>query len=55
MPILMAVVGVWLEHTWLRPDRRKRILLVEELPRNAMGKVVKRELVARFVVKETVN
>lgn len=30
MPILMAVVGVWLEHTWLRPDRRKRILLVEE-------------------------
>lgn len=30
MPILMAIVGVWLEHTWLRPDRRKRILLVEE-------------------------
>lgn len=30
MPILMAVVGVWLEHTWLRPDRRKRIFLVEE-------------------------
>ncbi len=30
MPILMAVVGVWLEHTWLRPDRCKRILLVEE-------------------------
>jgi DNA helicase HerA-like ATPase len=30
MPILMAVVGVWLEHTWLRPDRVKRILLVEE-------------------------
>jgi hypothetical protein len=26
----MAIVGVWLEHTWLRPDRRKRILLVEE-------------------------
>ena len=30
MPILMAIVGVWLEHTWLRPDRVKRILLVEE-------------------------
>ncbi len=30
MPILMAVVGVWLEHRWLRPDRYKRILLVEE-------------------------
>lgn len=30
MPILMSVVGVWLEHTWLRPDRIKRILLVEE-------------------------
>jgi DNA helicase HerA-like ATPase len=30
MPILMAIVGVWLEHSWLRPDRRKRILLVEE-------------------------
>jgi len=30
MPILMAIVGVWLEHTWLRPDRRKRIFLVEE-------------------------
>ena len=30
MPILMAVVGVWLEHTWLRPDRMKRIFLVEE-------------------------
>jgi DNA helicase HerA-like ATPase len=30
MPILMAVLGVWLEHTWLRPDRVKRILLVEE-------------------------
>lgn len=30
MPILMSVVGVWLEHTWLRPDRTKRILLVEE-------------------------
>ncbi len=30
MPILMAVVGVWLEHTWLRPDRIKRIFLVEE-------------------------
>jgi DNA helicase HerA-like ATPase len=30
MPILMAVVGVWLEHTWLRPDRKKRIFLVEE-------------------------
>ena len=30
MPILMAIVGVWLEHTWIRPDRRKRIFLVEE-------------------------
>jgi len=30
MPILMAIVGVWLEHSWLRPDRRKRIFLVEE-------------------------
>jgi type IV secretory pathway VirB4 component len=30
MPILMAVVGIWLEHTWIRPDRRKRIFLVEE-------------------------
>ncbi|MFD0564740.1 ATP-binding protein [Kitasatospora saccharophila] len=30
MPILMAIVGVWLEHTWLRPDRVKRIFLVEE-------------------------
>ncbi|HEV2640818.1 MAG TPA: ATP-binding protein [Actinocrinis sp.] len=30
MPILMAIVGVWLEHTWIKPDRRKRILLVEE-------------------------
>ena len=30
MPVLMAIVGVWLEHTWIRPDRRKRILLVEE-------------------------
>lgn len=30
MPILMAVVGVWLEHTWLRPDGVKRIFLVEE-------------------------
>jgi type IV secretory pathway VirB4 component len=30
MPILMAIVGVWLEHTWLRPDRKKRIFLVEE-------------------------
>jgi hypothetical protein len=30
MPILMAIVGVWLEHTWLRPDRIKRIFLVEE-------------------------
>ncbi|ARF59656.1 ATP-binding protein [Streptomyces gilvosporeus] len=30
MPILMAIVGVWLEHTWIRPDRKKRIFLVEE-------------------------
>lgn len=30
MPILMACVGIWLEHTWLRPDRMKRIFLVEE-------------------------
>jgi type IV secretory pathway VirB4 component len=30
MPILMAIVGVWLEHTWIRPDRVKRIFLVEE-------------------------
>ncbi len=30
MPILMAMVGVWLEHTWIRPDRKKRIFLVEE-------------------------
>jgi DNA helicase HerA-like ATPase len=30
MPILMAVVGVWLEHTWLRTDHVKRILVVEE-------------------------
>src|SRR6185312_11578068 len=30
MPILMAIVGIWLEHSWLRPDRRKRIFLVEE-------------------------
>jgi DNA helicase HerA-like ATPase len=30
MPVLMAVVGVWLEHTWLRPDRMKRIFVVEE-------------------------
>ncbi|WP_407704034.1 ATP-binding protein [Streptomyces smaragdinus] len=30
MPILMAIVGVWLEHTWIRPDRIKRIFLVEE-------------------------
>ncbi|OIV36899.1 ATP/GTP-binding protein [Mangrovactinospora gilvigrisea] len=30
MPILMAVVGVWLEHTWIQPDRKKRIFLVEE-------------------------
>jgi DNA helicase HerA-like ATPase len=30
MPILMAVVGVWLEHTWIRPDGVKRVLLVEE-------------------------
>src|SRR4029450_6245051 len=30
LPSLMAVVGVWLEHTWLRPDRMKRIFLVEE-------------------------
>lgn len=30
MPILMSVVGVWLEHTWIRPDRVKRIFLVEE-------------------------
>ncbi|MEV6109081.1 ATP-binding protein [Streptomyces sp. NPDC051940] len=30
MPILMAIVGVWLEHTWIRPDRMKRIFLVEE-------------------------
>ncbi|MGH3328266.1 MAG: ATP-binding protein [Streptomycetales bacterium] len=30
MPILMAVVGVWLEHTWIKPDRKKRIFLVEE-------------------------
>jgi hypothetical protein len=26
----MAIVGVWLEHTWIRPDRKKRIFLVEE-------------------------
>jgi hypothetical protein len=30
MPILMAIVGVWLEHTWIKPDRKKRIFLVEE-------------------------
>src|SRR5690606_22950917 len=30
MPTLMAIVGVWLEHTWIRPDRKKRIFLVEE-------------------------
>lgn len=30
MPILMAIIGVWLEHTWIRPDRKKRIFLVEE-------------------------
>src|SRR5262249_9031989 len=30
MPILMAIVGVWLEPTWIRPDRKKRIFLVEE-------------------------
>jgi hypothetical protein len=30
MPILMSIVGVWLEHTWLRPDRVKRIFLCEE-------------------------
>jgi hypothetical protein len=30
MPILMSIVGVWLEHTWLRPDRIKRIFLCEE-------------------------
>lgn len=30
MPVLMAVIGVWLEHVWLRPDGRKRILVVEE-------------------------
>lgn len=30
MPILMAIVGVWLEHTWLRPDGVQRIFLVEE-------------------------
>jgi type IV secretory pathway VirB4 component len=30
MPILMAIVGIWLEHTWIRPDRVKRIFLVEE-------------------------
>jgi DNA helicase HerA-like ATPase len=30
MPILMAIVGIWLEHTWIRPDRKKRIFLVEE-------------------------
>jgi type IV secretory pathway VirB4 component len=30
MPILMAIVGVWLEHKWIRPDRVKRIFLVEE-------------------------
>jgi hypothetical protein len=26
----MAIVGVWLEHTWIKPDRKKRIFLVEE-------------------------
>jgi len=29
MPIPMAVLGVWFEHVWLRPDGVKRILLVE--------------------------
>jgi DNA helicase HerA-like ATPase len=30
VPVLMAVIGTWLEHTWLRPDGIKRVLLVEE-------------------------
>lgn len=30
VPVLMAVIGTWLEHTWLRPDGVKRVLLVEE-------------------------
>jgi acyl-CoA synthetase (AMP-forming)/AMP-acid ligase II len=33
----------------------EQLELVGALPRNAMGKVVKRELVARFLVKETVK
>jgi type IV secretory pathway VirB4 component len=30
LPILMACVGVWLQHVWVRPDGRKRIFVVEE-------------------------
>ena len=33
----------------------EQLELVGVLPRNAMGKVVKRELVARFLLKETVK
>ena len=30
LPVLMAVLGTWLNHAWLRADGRKRILVVEE-------------------------
>jgi len=30
LPVLMAVLGVWLNTVWLRPDGRKRLLVVEE-------------------------
>ena len=30
LPILMACVGVWLQHSWVRPDGRRRIFVVEE-------------------------
>lgn len=30
LPVLMAVLGTWLNHAWLRADGRKRILVIEE-------------------------
>ena len=37
------------------PEQLEQLELVGALPRNAMGKIVKRELVARFLAKETVK
>jgi hypothetical protein len=30
LPVVMAVLGTWLNHAWLRADGRKRILVIEE-------------------------